>query len=191
MELMKAIYERRSIRKYTAEEIPLDALKQILEAGVMAPSGMNLQHWHFVMVRDPEMMEKCQEIMIRVSDIFRPALEKRFTRNPHIVQETGEFLTTLGGAKVMLFAFLSKKEFNDSIPAVSGVCAAIQNMLLAAWDMGIGSCWLTAPVAAKLDHEYEELLAPDKGKFVGCVTFGYPDEMPVAPPRREGKYEII
>jgi nitroreductase len=191
MEVMDAIYGRRSIRKYTDQEIPYEDLKEILEAGLMAPSAMNLQQWYFVMVRDKSRIEESREIMSKVFDTFKPVLTERFSKHPHIVHETSDFMKTLGGAPAILLAFVSREDYNKSLPAVSGVCAALQNMLLAAYAKGIGSCWLTAPITAHMEDEFERRFAPGKGRFVAFVTLGYPDETPPIPPRRSGKYEIL
>lgn len=191
MNCKETIYSRRSIRKYTDQKISDEELIDILEAGTMAPSGMNLQHWHFVMLRSEEKLQECYALMGEVSERFRPILEDRFANNPHIIQETEIFLTGLGGAPVCLLAFLSKKQYNGAMPAISGVAAAIENMLLAAHEKGIGSCWITAPVVSELQSGFETRFAPDKGQFIAMVTFGYPDESPDAPPRRAGKYELI
>lgn len=191
MECKEAIYERRSIRQYQDKQIPDEVLLDILDAGTMAPSGMNLQHWHFVMLRSPEKLEECYSLMGEVADRFRPILENRFSRNPHIIRETEIFLNELGGAPVCMLAFLSRKEYNGAMPAISGVAAAIQNMLLYAHEIGIGSCWITAPVVSELQRKFEERFAPDKGQFIAMVTFGYPNESPEAPPRRNGKYELM
>lgn len=191
MEVMDAIYNRRSIRKYTEREIPRKDLEEILEAGLMAPSAMNLQQWHFVMVQDRAKIEESREIMSKVYDTFKPVLTERFSKHPHIVHETGDFMKTLGGAPAILLAFISREDYNNSLPALSGVCAALQNMLLAAYDKGIGSCWLTAPITARMEDEFERRFAPGKGRFVAFVTLGYPDEAPPTPPRRRGKYEIL
>ena len=57
-ELLKVIYERRSVRSYQKKPIPDDVLKAILEAGRLAPSAHNRQPWHFIVVRNPEMKRK-------------------------------------------------------------------------------------------------------------------------------------
>ncbi len=190
MEVKEAIYGRRSIRKYTDRDISYEDLVDILEAGIMAPSAMNLQQWHFVMVRDKALIEESREIMSKVFDTFKPVLTDRFSKHPHIVHETGDFMKTLGGAPAILLAFVSREDYNNSLPALSGVCAAIENMLLAAYEKGIGSCWLTAPITARMEDEFERRFAPGKGRFVAFITLGYPDETPPIPPRRSGKYEI-
>ena len=69
--------------------------------------------------------------------------------------------------------------------------ASIENMLLSAAAKGIGSCWLTAPVEGGKANAFRELYAPDKGKLVALITFGYPAANPKAPRRKEGRYIII
>ena len=68
---------------------------------------------------------------------------------------------------------------------------ALENLLLAAWDKGIGSCWLSAPQRMGFGPALQERFAPDKGEFVAMVTLGYPDQAPKMPPRRDGRYTIV
>ncbi|MBQ4346908.1 MAG: nitroreductase family protein, partial [Firmicutes bacterium] len=79
----------------------------------------------------------------------------------------------------------------DFSGAVQGVSAAIQNMLLAAYDKGIGTCWMTAPIRAGMDGDIQKRYAPDKGNFIAAITMGYPAISPRAPKRKEGRYTII
>ena len=191
MDFHDVVVGRRSIRKYKDKEISVVDLNEILEAGIAAPNGMNLQPWYFVMVKDKEKLNQGKALMGKVYDRFKPVLEERFSRNPSIVKETGDFLTTLGGAPALLLAFASRPDYNDSVVVISGISAALENMLLAAFNKGIGSCWITAPIVTKMGRDFEELFAPDKGQLIACATFGYPDECPAMPPRRVGKYEIL
>jgi len=57
-ELLKVIYGRRSVRSYEKKPVPDEVLKDILEAGRLAPSAHNRQPWHFIVVRDPEIKRK-------------------------------------------------------------------------------------------------------------------------------------
>ena len=74
---------------------------------------------------------------------------------------------------------------------MQSVSAAIENVLLAAWDKGIGSCWLSAPQRMGFGPAFQARFAPDKGEFVAAITLGYPDQQPKMPPRREGRYTIV
>ena len=191
MNTMEALLTRRSIRRYKPDPIPEQDLREILAAGAAAPSAVNMQHWYFVAVQSPEAMQEIKDIMGGVVDKFRPVLEERFSRNPEQVGITNRFMSTLGGAPVCLLAFLLKPDYPDRDGAMQSVSAALENLLLAAWDKGIGSCWLSAPQRMGFGPALRERFAPDKGEFVAMVTLGYPDQTPKMPPRRDGRYTIV
>lgn len=120
-------------------------MKEILAAGATAPSAVNMQHWYFVAVQDPAALEEVKAIMGGVVEKFQPVLEERFSRHPEQIGITNRFLSTLGGAPVCLLVFMLKPDYPDRDGAMQSVSAAIENVLLAAWAKGIGSCWLSAP----------------------------------------------
>ena len=191
MDTRQALLTRRSIRRYKPDPIPQADLEEILEAGLYAPSAINMQHWYFVGVRDPQALEEVKQVMGDVKEKFQPVLEQRFSRNPEQIGVTNKFLTTLGGAPVCVLVFLLKPDYPDRDGAMQSVSAAIENLLLAAWDKGIGSCWLSAPQRMGFGPALQARFAPDKGEFVAMVTLGWPDQEPKAPPRREGRYTIV
>ena len=191
METREALLGRRSIRRYKPDPISPSDLKEILEAGMYAPSAINLQHWYFVAVQDPKALEEIKSVMGGVVEKFQPVLEERFSRNPEQVGITNRFLSTLGGAPVCVLVFLLKPDYPDRDGAMQSVSAAIENLLLAAWDKGIGSCWLSAPQRMGFGPALQARFAPDKGEFVAMVTLGWPDQQPKVPPRREGRYTIV
>lgn len=190
METRECLLTRRSVRKYKPDPISRELLEEILEAGLAAPSAINLQHWHFVAVQSPEAMNDLKAIMGQVAGKFTHILEERFRHNPEQVGITNTFLTTLGGAPVCLLAFFLKPDYPDRDGAMQSVSAALENILLAAWDKGLGSCWLSAPQRIGYGPALQERFAPDKGEFVAAVTLGYPDQEPKMPPRRAGRYTI-
>ncbi len=182
MEAREALLTRRSIRRYKPDPISEEDLKEILEAGLSAPSAVNMQHWYFVAVQSPEALDEVKAVMGGVAEKFQSVLEERFSRNPEQIGITNRFLTTLGGAPVCVLAFFLKPDYPDRDGA---------NLLLAAWDKGIGSCWLSAPQRMGFGPALRERFAPDKGEFVAMVTLGYPDQAPKMPPRRDGRYTIV
>ena len=188
MDTMEALLTRRSIRKYRPEPVSIEDLKEILAAGATAPSAVNMQHWYFVAVQDPAALEEVKAIMGGVVEKFQPVLEERFSRHPEQIGITNRFLSTLGGAPVCLLVFMLKPDYPDRDGAMQSVSAAIENVLLAAWAKGIGSCWLSAPQRMGFGPAFQRRFAPDKGEFVAAVTLGYPDQQPKMPPRRDGRY---
>lgn len=191
METKEAILGRRSVRKYTDEPVSDEDLKEIIEAALAAPSGINLQPWYFVVVKSEEKLKELSEITGQVFGKFKPVLDKRFERNPEAIEETKDFLNSLGGAKVCILVFLLKPDYEDYTTVVEGTSAAIQNLCLMAYDKGLATCWLTAALRVGLGKELQEKFAPGKGDYLAMVTLGHPAVKPKMPPRREGRYEII
>lgn len=194
MNVKEAIMGRRSVRKYKKTPISEQDIREILDAGMMAPSASNLQPWYFVAVSRREELDRIMETMQKVSDAVMPSLEDRFKNYPQVVAETRHFISMLGDAPLCVLVFLFK---DDELYArkekelMQSTAAAIENMLLMAYDKGIGSCWMTSPLEAGLDTVLREQFAPDKGKMMAMLTFGYPDQTPKMPKRRDGRYEII
>lgn len=192
MECRTVIKERRSIRMYEQKPIDQQTLEQILDAALMAPSAINLQPWYFVVIQSEKAMKELKLIMSQASLKLRPNLEKRFSKHPEVVEETCKFVNQLGGAPVCVLAFQLKPDYDKTAASIiQSVAAAIDNMLLAAWDLGVGSCWLTAPIEAGVDQAIKEAFAPDKGDMVAMITLGYPARIPNEIKRKENRHIIL
>ena len=159
MSLLDLILSRRSMRDYQKREIPKDVLQKILEAGRQAPSAANRQPIHFVVVNDPEIQKNLCDKLIN-----------RFVKY----------------APVAVVGFADTKSLFTGKWAIVDTTIALQNMVIAALTFGIGSCW----VGACNEKELKALLkVPDKWKFVGLVTLGYPSEQPRS--RKKKQFEKL
>ena len=186
MELKEAILGRRSIRKYKSRPVPKEVLKDIIDVAVWAPSGMNRQNWYFVVVSG-DLRDKVVEICYRgYLTYIGKKVEKVFSHKPHVVKETKSFFATLGGAPVVIFAYAEPGP-ESIITDVQNVSAVIQNILLLAYERGLGTCWMTGPL--NMEEEFNRLLGIEGKKLVALITLGYPDEKPRIPPRRGEKVE--
>jgi nitroreductase len=156
--LVDVVLSRRSIRHYEQKEIPKDVLDKILDAGRQAPSAANKQPWHFIVVTDPEIKKELSKGMFN-----------RFIKDTPV--------TIVGCAHKDLVAG------NWSIVSTT---IALQNMVIAAWAMGVGSCWI-----GDLNQEkVKKLLGiPERWNVVALVSFGYPAEKPQ--PRKKKSIEEI
>ena len=148
MSLLDLILTRRSIRRYENKDIPEEVLQQILETGRQAPSAANRQPIHFVIVTDRDILKNLCDNLIN-----------RFVKY----------------APVAIVGFADIKSFLTGKWAVVDTTIAMQNMVIAAWTLGIGSCWIGACNEKKVK---ELLKIPDKWKFVALLTLGYPAEQP-------------
>ena len=187
MDTLECLVTRRSVRKYKPDPIPRQELEEILAAAACAPSAVNLQPWYLVAVCSPEGMAEFRDTMRQVAVKTRPELEARFASHPQVIRETESFLVSLGGAPAVVLAFFLKDNFPDRDGAMQSVSAAIENQMLAAWEKGIGSCWMSAAQRMGFGPEIQAKYAPGKGEFVSAIALGYPDQSPKMPPRREGR----
>lgn len=190
MELREALTGRRSVRRYREEPVPREVLEEVLEAACWAPSADNMQPWYFVALTQREDILRMRETMERVSEEIRPHLEATFPRHPRVVNETTAFLRRLGGAPVYVLVFLQKDYGRVRDSMIESTAAAIQNLLLAAHEKGLGTCWVNAATGLGYGPALGELFAPDQGEFVSLVTLGYPDQTPRAPGRKPGRWMI-
>jgi nitroreductase len=141
MSLIDKVLSRRSIRAYTKKRIPTPVLNNTLEAGRQAPSAGNRQPWHFIVITDEEIKQTLS--WGRVNWFIKDAP-----------------LTIVGCA----YADAGNWSIMDTT-------IALQNMVIAAWAMDVGSCWL----GAFKEGDVKQLLnIPDNWKVVAVVTFGYP-----------------
>jgi nitroreductase len=159
MSLIDNILTRRSIRRYETKDIPEEVLRQILEAGRQAPSAVNKQPIRFVIVKDRDLLKNlCDNVITR-------------------------FVKT---APVAVVGCADVKSLLTGKWAVVDATIAMQNMVIAAWTLGVGSCWIGACNEEKVK---EMLKIPDKWKVVALITFGYPAEQPK--PRKKKPFEEL
>ncbi len=191
MELMDAIKGRRSIRKYSSAPIERDVLEDLLEAASWAPSAQNLQPWYLLSVTNPEDLSWIFAEMGTHAFSHRKRLEERFVNNPEVVEETLEFLTAMGGASTVVLAFLYKPDYTDHMVKAcqASVAAAMENLCLAAYDKGIGSCWVEEFV--RIDEAARARFCPDKGALLGGIVLGYPAVDPAPIKRKPGRWAIV
>jgi nitroreductase len=180
MQTREAIASRRSIRTFKPDPVPRELVEHLLLAGVQAPSAGNRQPWEFVVVQG----ERRHEMVAAM----RQGLEK--------VRQSGRSLgSSEGSAHCMEQAPVTVFVFNPhqargaaweewvvgNIADVQSAGAAIENMLLAAQDLGLGTLWICDVFLA-----YAELCdwLGRKDQLIAAVTIGYPDEAPGPRPRR-------
>ncbi len=146
--VLEAIRNRRSIRKFTDQEVPKEMIKEILEAGRWAPSGRNNQPWRFIVVTDDEEKSK--------------------------LSECTKFGSIIKRAKVLIVVFLDKQSVYHYVKDCQGVGACIQNMLLAIHSLGLGGVWLGEILNQA--EKVCDILGVDKNRYelMAVVAIGYP-----------------
>ena len=193
---LKAIKERRSIRKFKPDAISEMDLHTILEAGIAAPSSKNRQPWHFTVVRGgikeelARVMERGLNLEVKAHKPFLPEsmryINGAFTsvnvmrEAPVVVLVSNEL-----GTRTDFASNLTVDERVGEICNVQSVAAAVENMLLAAREIGIGSLWVCDIFFAYPEiTEWLEKKNPGHGMLVAALCFGYADEAPKARARK-------
>ena len=196
MELKDVIYGRRSVRKFSDKPIEDSVLEEIIDAALWAPSGVNLQPWYFVVIRTQEKIARYREIMSEVAGRNRAHLEERFSAHPEVVRDTVSFIETMGGTPVVVLALRDKPDYSWALQdegIVQSIAAAMENLLLSAYDHGIASCWMTAPAQAHMTGEIRDEFAPGHGELLCMAVLGYAAEggVPKPPKRKADKYVFV
>lgn len=185
-----AIYTRRSIRKFQEKELPRETIEEIIRAGIAAPSAKNRQPWKCIVFGGKEKediltyMEKgiCRE---ETSFAMLPKFNYGLAdakNTLRVMREAPVLLVIINTNGKNPFESLDAEgrfvEICDSL----SIGAFIENMLLQAENMGIGTLWI-----ANTCFAYKELMEyfDMPGQLIGAVALGYADEYPEQRPRKE------
>lgn len=197
-ELEKLIKERRSIRKWKRKEVSDDSLRKAVELATWAPNGGNYQGWHFIIVKNKEVIEKMADAVQSVADKIASWPEAvswqedvhRYQKNASFFRKAPACIGVFSGIyqspldKVLIARESFDREakeilgFRKSAPtAVQSAAAAVTTMLLVFHHMGLGAVWLVSPIQAK--KEIEAILnVPSNTDLICLIAVGYPDESP-------------
>jgi len=197
MDVKTAIRTRRSVRKYKSTPVPKELILELLEEANLAPSATNRQPWEFVVV-NRSFLDRLDEVLKdafreRVAGVSEEAMRRAIKYLSLPVEDGGDrlkalgsFYRTLGGAPVAVGVSLPREKdpwvWKNNI---SDSAAAIENLLLAAWDRGLGTCWMAGPLKTKADAIALFLGIPKDRELVAIVALGYPDHQPPMPPKKD------
>jgi nitroreductase len=193
MELLKAIQSRRSIRKFKSDEVPDAAIRELLDAARLAPSGSNLQATRFVVIKSPVermRLKECTPLpfvahapVIIACCIDREAMGNTLARYRELMEAQAFAGTPLDDPTLMEAAAKRRSGMDQAaIKAYLTLNAAIaiEHIVLRAVDLGLGSCWIMMFDSAKTKRMLE---LDDRYDVVALLPVGYPDQSPAARPR--------
>lgn len=149
MKVEDAIKERRSIRQYTDKVPKEEDIEKVLEAARWAPSGLNNQPWKFKVIKDKDEKDGMA----------------KFTSSGRVIKN----------APVAICVFLDKTAMYSREKDTMAIGACIQNMLLQAHALGIGSCWLGEILNKKKEVE-KYLKTHSDYELMAVATLGYSDK---------------
>ena len=168
---------RRSIRAYKDSTISRETLKAILKCGINAPNGMNRQSYEIRVIDSPTLIDSITKAVVK--------------DNPKIAERAGFKNIFVNAPCVVCIAYDTQYDMAQIDCGLLG-----ENILLAAWAKGIGSCCLGSSARWILDSPsakpYLDRIAFSKGyELLYCIALGYPDETPDARPRRDDMIKFV
>ncbi len=178
--VIETIHARRSIRKYKDTPVEKEKLEQVTLAGIAAPNAMNRQAWAIRVIGSKEWIKRC-------TDAYLPTIEGT-PMGEHLL--TPDFKNMFRNAPAVIFVAAEPTMF-------AGVDCGIlaQNMMLAAHELGLGTCCLGSPVGFMNSKEGEPFLAslglPEGYALQFAIAIGYADEAPEAKPRDQSKIVFV
>jgi nitroreductase len=146
-EVLKAIYERRSVRDFSPMPVAEQQVMEIIRAGSWAPSGLNNQPWRFVVIKDSKTKEE-------------------------IAGQT-RYGSIIEAAPVIIAVFLDRKAMYHELKDVQAIGACLQNMLLAAHAQGLGAVWL-GEILKNKEKVGEIVSLPSHLELMAVVAIGHP-----------------
>lgn len=181
-EFMKTVSGRRSIRRYKEDPVPEEFIDQLLDAAIWAPSAHNRQPWRFAVMNQANTKE-------RLSDAMGQALARDLENDgvplTVIEKEVGRSAQRLMTAPVIILLCLTmedmdhypdrRRQTNELVMAIQSTAMAGHNMLLAAHTLGLGACWMCAPLFCP-EGVIETLGLPARWQPQGLLTVGFPAE---------------
>lgn len=170
-EVLECIRTRRSIRRYKTEQIKDEELNKVLEAGTWAPTSKGLQLPYIVAVQKPELIDRLVKMNAEIMGV---------TSNPYYNAPT----------IVLVFAPI---EYGKGLQ--DGSCV-LENMMLAAHAIGLGSCWINREIEMFETEEGKQLMKemglPEGLMGIGALSLGYPaSQPPTVKARKEDYFRII
>lgn len=209
MEFNELIYRRKSIRKYKKERIPDEDIRSILDAARVAPSGKNCQNWHFLVIKNKDIIKKLKWVIRdkneSIADRMRPIDEQKAERFEKFCKN---FTLFIAQAPVVILTFAKtyypsgyqelklcgeSEEYLQELtwkanPGMQSIGAAMEHMALAAADQGYGSCWLTSAnyAAAEIEQMLKNTLGFEKEGyfFAAMMSIGVPQDCEHKSPSR-------
>jgi F420 biosynthesis protein FbiB-like protein len=188
--LLEQIRSRRSVRRYRPDPIPREWVEALLEAARWAPSAHNRQPWRFAVVEDSRVKARLAEAMGErlAEDLWRDGVPAE-----RVAEEVARSVARITAAPLALVVCLSMAEMDcypdarrqaaERTMAVQSVAMAGQNLLLMAHAMGLGACWICAPLFCP-DTVRETLGLPADWEPQGMILVGFPAGPPRAKDRR-------
>lgn len=183
-ETLKSIRNRRSTRGFLPEQLKDIDMQEIIDAGVYAPSANNQQPWHFTVLQNKDIIDRLSAAFKEVAGKSDNEYIRRFADN--------EKFHVFYNAPTVVLVYGDQNNKSASVDCA----AAVENMLIAAESLEVGSCWIGL-IALVLNSEagvafIKELGIPEGFRHMHAISFGYKKiKVTNAPARKEGTVNYV
>lgn len=175
-DIFEVMYTNRAVRQFTPEPVPDELIQRVLEAATRAPNGSNAQRWRFLVLRDPEVRAR---VGAYYNDAFynayRPSRISQIAE-PNVARPANHLADHMGDEPpVLILVCMERSAGGDPPSRTSGssIFPAVQNLMLAARALGLGTCLTT--VHQHREAEIKEYLGiPDGVDTYALIPIGYP-----------------
>ena len=181
MQLLEAIETRRSCRKYTSEVPSDEMVKSLLHYATKAPSATNTQPWRFAVIQDKALLDHYSE---ETKNILLASNTELVEKYRHILSNPDYHVFHHAPTLIIIYANQSR------FFSITDCSLAAQNLMLAAHDKGLATCWIgfSTPLF-NAPHIKEELGIPEEYEAIAPLIVGYPER--TLPPMEKNEPEII
>ena len=202
------IYNRKSVRQFKDTPVPKEDIIELLKAGTYAPSPKHQQNWHFVVLQNRDIINKMADIVTKSHENIGQLAknEKDFKRHMSVIN----YYTCFKHAPVVIIVYSCEykmieykilkdkpecKELYDMVASsqaeIQTIGAAVENLLLAAANMGYGACYMTGPIHSR-DKIYEVMGHDEtKGELMALIPVGVPEDMSAPQPPRLPLEDVV
>ena len=202
------IYNRKSVRQFKNTPVPKEDIIELLKAGTYAPSPKHQQNWHFVVLQNRDIINKMADIVTKSHENIGQLAknEKDFKRHMSVIN----YYTCFKHAPVVIIVYSCEykmieykilkdkpecKELYDMVASsqaeIQTIGAAVENLLLAAANMGYGACYMTGPIHSR-DKIYEVMGHDEtKGELMALIPVGVPEDMSAPQPPRLPLEDVV
>ena len=192
-ETLKTIFRRRSIRLFEDRPVPEEKIRLILDAANQAPSAHNQQSWKFVVIRGEKKAELAQLVSRQAGAFSKPSKSilrmagRSIASAPVVIAAINTGTLIDHGIELFQIDFEVSSDFLRTMEIQSSA-AAVENLLLAATSLGLGSVWLG--ILFLIKREILEFLGESRGEFMAVIPVGYPAREGLSPKKRALDYVV-
>ena len=187
--LFEAMYTQRAIRQFKSDPVPEELVRKLIESATKAPSGGNSQPWRFIVIRDAESKRQIGKYYKQAWDAAYGA-QSAATLEDRVRTSAANLAEHMHEVPVLILACIEHDGSPGTMGRGSSIFPAVQNLLLAARGLGLGS--VITSLHKRYEQEIKDLLGiPENVETAALLPIGYPaDGVTYGPTRRSPVEEV-